>query len=115
APAPRPVQYFEQMGHRGLWAGGWKVTTYHEPGQPFDDDEWGLFHLDEDFSECHDLRHEHPGKLRELTDLWWAEAHDHGVLPLDDRTIELFTAPPRPDSVHARRTYAYQPPMSHIP
>src|SRR5437763_2141255 len=48
APAPRSVQYFEQMGHRGLWADGWKATTYHQAGQPFDDDEWGLFNLDED-------------------------------------------------------------------
>ena len=29
------------MGHRGLWADGWKITTYHQPGEPFDDDEWG--------------------------------------------------------------------------
>ena len=60
APAPRPIQYFEQMGHRGLWADGWKVTTYHEQGQPIDDDEWALYHLDADFSECHDVSAEHP-------------------------------------------------------
>jgi arylsulfatase len=115
APAPRQVQYFEQMGHRGLWAEGWKITTYHEQGRPIDDDEWGLFHLDEDFSECHDLAAEHPERLREMTDAWWVEAGEHGVLPLDDRTIELFGGAPRPGSVHARKDYVYFPPIAHIP
>jgi arylsulfatase len=115
APSPRSVQYFEQMGHRGLWADGWKITTYHEQGQPFDDDEWGLFHLDSDFSECHDLADRHPEKLRELIDLWWVQAGEHGVLPLDDRTIELFGGVPRPGTVHARGEYVYRPPLSHVP
>ncbi|MBI2709133.1 MAG: arylsulfatase [Actinobacteria bacterium] len=116
APAPRRVQYFEQMGHRGIWVDGWKATTYHEPGHPFDDDEWGLYHLDADFSECHDLAADQPEKLRELADRWWVEAGAHGVLPLDDRTIELFGAPPRPGSPHAvGGRYVYRPPVSHVP
>jgi len=115
APAPRRVQYFEQMGHRGIWADGWKATTYHEQGRPFEEDQWGLFHLDEDFSECHDLAAEHPEKLQELIELWWIEAGDKGVLPLDDRTIELFSGAPRPGTVHARPNYVYVPPLSHIP
>jgi arylsulfatase A-like enzyme len=115
APAPRPMQYFEQMGHRGLWADGWKITTYHEQGVPIDDDEWALYHLDDDFSECHDLSAMHPDKLRDLIDLWWVEAGRHGVLPLDDRTIELFGGTPRPGTVHARKQYTYFPPIAHIP
>jgi arylsulfatase A-like enzyme len=115
APAPRRVQYFEQMGHRGLWADGWKITTYHTQGQPFDDDEWALYHLDADFSECLDRSAEYPDKLRELIGAWWAEAGQHGVLPLDDRSIELFGAAPRPGTVHARRDYVYYPPVTHIP
>ena len=75
AAAPtRGIQYFEQMGHRGLWPDGWKAVTYHEQGTPFDDDEWELYHLDDDFSECHDLAAAEPEKLRELVDAWWAEA-----------------------------------------
>ena len=115
APAPRSIQYFEQMGHRGLWADGWKITTYHEQGQPIDDDEWALFHLDDDFSECHDVSAEHPDKLRELIDAWWVEAGRHGVLPLDDRTIELFGGAARPGTVHARKQYTYFPPIAHVP
>ncbi len=115
ALAPRTTQYFEQMGHRGIWSDGWKATTYHEQGQPFDDDEWGLFHLDEDFSECHDVAAEHPEKLRALIDQWWVEAGQYGVLPLDDRTIELFAVAARPGTVHARDEYVYLPPVSHVP
>lgn len=115
APAPRSVQYFEQMGHRGIWAQGWKATTYHHPGHPYDDDEWELFHLDEDFSECHDLSASEPERLRQMVDLWWAQAGTMGVLPLDDRTIELFGAQGRPATPHGRRVYRYLAGTSHIP
>ncbi|HET7651555.1 MAG TPA: arylsulfatase [Acidimicrobiales bacterium] len=115
APPPRRIQYFEQMGHRGLWSDGWKITTYHFEGRPFDDDEWALFRLDDDFSECHDVAAEHPDVLRSLIDAWWSEAGRHDVLPLDDRTIELFGGTPRPATVHARSEYVYFPPLAHIP
>src|SRR5690606_6493312 len=115
APPPRRVQYFEQMGHRGLWADGWKITTYHEPGQPFDEDRWGLYHLDEDFSECHALAGVQPGRVVAMVEQWWAEAEADGSLPLDDRTTELFMAAPRPGSVQDRDTYVYRPPVSQLP
>jgi arylsulfatase A-like enzyme len=115
APAPRSSQYFEQMGHRGIRVDGWKATTYHVPGHPYDDDEWELFHLDEDFSECHDVAADHPDKLRELVDTWWTEAGAMGVLPIDDRTIELFGATARPGTAHDRDRYVYLHPTSHVP
>lgn len=120
AAPPRRVQYFEQMGHRGIWAldaegTAWKATTYHEAGRPYGDDEWELFCLTDDFSECRNLAAERPDKLREMIDLWWTQAGEMGVLPLDDRTIELFGGAPRPGTPHARTTYEYLPPISHIP
>ena len=115
APSPRDVQYFEQIGHRGIYANGWKAVTWHQSGTPFDADNWELFNLNDDFSECHNLAESNPEKLKEMVDLWWEEAEHYGVLPLDDRSIELFGAPPRPHTPHARRTYEYFPPISHIP
>ncbi len=113
---PKEVQYFEMMGHRGLWADGWKAVTRHLAGTPFDDDQWELYHVDEDPSECRDLAAEHPEVLERLVARWWEEAERHGVLPLDDRTVELFGARFRERSPHRPdRHYTYRPPMSRIP
>jgi arylsulfatase A-like enzyme len=75
-----------------IYADGWKAVTRHQPGVAFDDDTWELYHLAEDRSETVDLAVDRADKLAELIDLWWLEADEHGVLPLDDRTIELFGA-----------------------
>jgi arylsulfatase len=110
------VQYYEMMGHRGIYADGWKAVTRHQPGIPFENDRWELYHLAEDRSECRDLAAAMPEKLAELVDLWWSEAEDQGVLPLDDRTIELFFTRYRDHSPHPlSRRYTYRPPMSPLP
>ncbi|MBW1710722.1 MAG: arylsulfatase [Deltaproteobacteria bacterium] len=113
-PTRKHVQYFEMFGHRGIWCDGWKAVAWHRQGTDFDDDEWELYHVDEDFSECHDLAKEKPEKLREMMDLWWAEAGKYGVLPLDDRTWQLFGGTPRPYTPRSRRRYVIYPPVSHI-
>jgi hypothetical protein len=116
APSAKEVQYFEMMGHRGIWAEGWKAVTRHLPGVAFDDDQWELYHVAVDRSECHDRAVDEPERLAAMVDLWWAEADEHGVLPLDDRTIELFGARFRDGSPHrAERHYTYRPPMSSMP
>ena len=115
APPRRDVQYFEMLGHRGIWSGGWKAVTHHQPRTPFDDDRWELYHLDKDFSECRDLAETQPERLKELVDLWWREAEQHGVLPLDDRGAALlFRAARRPGLPTSRNRFVYHPPVSHI-
>src|SRR6202030_165673 len=64
AASARPVQYFEMVGHRGLWMDGWKAVTHHESGVPFDADDWELYHLDADFSEADNLAKAHPDRLQ---------------------------------------------------
>ncbi len=115
-PSRKGVQYYEMMGHRGVYRDGWKAVTRHEPGTSFDDDVWELYHLEADRSECADLAAELPEVVAELVDLWWTEAEDQGVLPLDDRTIELFFTRYRERSVHPpSRRYTYYPPMTPLP
>ncbi len=115
-PSRKSVQYFEMMGHRGVYADGWKAVTRHQSGTSFDDDRWELYHVAQDRSESRDLAEGHPEKLAELTELWWREAEEHGVLPLDDRTVELFGARFRDRSPHpADRRYRYRPPMTPLP
>ena len=116
APTEPRIQYFEMMGHRGIYADGWKAVTRHRAGVPYDDDRWELYDLRVDASECEDLASVHPDTLTRLIALWWEEARDHGVLPLDDRTVELFGSRFREHSTHpADRTYTYRPPMAPLP
>ena len=118
-PAAAPtntLQYFEMAGSRALVAGEWKAVCKHQAGADYDTEPWELYRLSDDWSECHDLAGQEPAKLAELVALWWAEADRHGVLPLDDRMVELFGARFRPNSTHpADRRYVYRPPMSPLP
>ncbi|MSZ30464.1 MAG: sulfatase-like hydrolase/transferase, partial [Actinobacteria bacterium] len=50
APSNKKIQYFEMHGHRGLYSDGWKAVTKHTPGVSFDDDDWELYHIEEDRS-----------------------------------------------------------------
>ena len=90
APPPKDTQYFEMFGHRGIWHDGWKAVAYHPPYTPFEDDRWELYHLDQDFSEVHDLAEQEPGRLEALQAEWWRQAAANKVLPLDDRFAERF-------------------------
>lgn len=114
APTQKQTQIFEMVGHRGIWHRGWKAVAFHERGKSFDDDVWELYHIDRDFSECHDLASKDPDKLREMVDLWWAEAGRIGALPLDERLGELFGGTPPPGTPRARRRWVYHPPIDHV-
>ncbi|HEV8298726.1 MAG TPA: arylsulfatase [Acidimicrobiales bacterium] len=105
-PTPKVVQYFEMLGNRAIWHDGWKAVTYHAPGSNFDNDVWELYHVDADFSECHDIARERPEKLQELVDLWWKEAERNQVLPLDDRILERFHVP-KPKPITSRSRFVY--------
>ncbi len=115
ADTTREAQYFEMFGHRGIWVDGWKAVSWHRYGTEWSDDEWELYHVDEDFSETNDLAAEEPEKLRELIDRWWVEAGKHGVLPLDDRTVEINQPSQLPGAPHAGLRYHYTPPIAHVP
>ncbi|HLH27419.1 MAG TPA: arylsulfatase, partial [Acidimicrobiales bacterium] len=116
APDARTVQYFEMMGHRALYLEGWKAVTRHVPGVPFDEDDWELYHVAYDRSECRNLAAERPDMVARMVERWWQEAERFGVLPLDDRTIELFGARYRDHSPHRPdRHYRYVPPMAPMP
>lgn len=87
-PTRKRSQYFELVGDRAMWASGWKAVARHQKGADFSADPWRLYHLDRDFAELNDLSAEHPDTLHKLINLWWSEAREYGVLPLDDRDWE---------------------------
>ncbi|MDH3705423.1 MAG: arylsulfatase [Acidimicrobiia bacterium] len=116
----RTTQYYECWGSRALYHEGWKVVTDHvnqlnpyerermDGSADFRHDRWSLFHSAEDFVEAHDLAADRPDKLRELIDLWWAEAGRNGVLPLDDAVVHRFPHMHMPYS-GMRSRYELQP------
>src|SRR5207248_268129 len=63
----------------------------------------------------HTLAAEHPEKVRELINLWFAEAGANDALPLDDRSpLEIFTTP-RPQLAAPRDRYTYFPDTAEVP
>lgn len=117
----RPVrdrQYFEVFSNRAIYDEGWIACAQHTfpwrqdyaPGN-WEKDRWELYHLDEDYSENHDLADEHPDKLETLKKLFDEEAKKYDVYPLDDRGAGRLAEPkPPPGGAHPdRRQFTYYP------
>ena len=116
APATNRVQYFENAGSLAVVADNWKAVLKHAMGFPYDGEKWELYDLSADRSECNDLADSMPEKLEQMIELWWEQAEANGVLPLDDRGVQLFGARFRANSPHPEdRRYVYRPPMSPLP
>ena len=114
-PATNTLQYFEMSGSRALVAGSWKAVCRHRLGDDFDTEQWELYDLSVDASECDDLAARRPEKLAELIELWWTEAERNGVLPLDDGWVGAFSLRLNDRSPHpVDRRYRYRLPMSPI-
>jgi arylsulfatase len=118
APSTRKTQFYSMLGSRAVWHEGWKAVTTHPAisgWSNFNDDTWELYHTDVDRSELHDLAAEHPDKLRELVNLWFAEAGANQAFPLDDRSaLEIFITP-RPQLSAPRDRYVYLPDIADVP
>ena len=117
APSGRTTQYFEMFACRAIYHEGWKAVVYHtiqDTRQSFDDDVWELYDLEADPSECDDLAEKHAEKVKELVELWWAEAERYNVLPLDNRPFSDFVFN-RPRSIPRRGQYVYYPGGAMIP
>lgn len=88
------TQYFEMFGNRAMYQDGWLARTIHKapwephPRRDLTEDIWELYNTNEDFSLANDLSAQNPEKLKELQDLFMAEAEKYHVLPIDDRTVE---------------------------
>lgn len=114
APTAKKVQYYEMLGSRAIWAGGWKAVTWHEKGADYNKEKWELYNTNEDFTESNDLSASDPGKLKELISLWWEEAKKYNVLPLDDRRYERTADTSRPVASVAKDIYTYYPGTSVV-
>ena len=103
APGARRTQFFSMLGSRGIWHDGWKAVTTHPTVSGwgnFNEDEWELYHTDVDRSELHNLAAQYPDKVREMVNLWYAEAGANDGFPLDDRSSAGSWSPTGPSSLH---------------
>jgi arylsulfatase len=122
APSTHTHQYFEMLGNRAMYRDGWMASCRHgrlpwETASPagFDGDRWELYNIAEDFSQGVDLAQQEPARLRELQDLFMADAARYNVLPLDDRMAERLDVTLRPGYFTGRETVTFYPGMTRLP
>jgi arylsulfatase A-like enzyme len=123
APGRRRTQYFEMFVNRALYHDGWwaasRVNVPWEASQPANPDTatWELYNLNEDFAQANNLAETNHDKLRELQDMWWAEAARYSVLPLDSRKTERLSAElqGRPSLAGKRQSFTYYPGTAALP
>ncbi|MBO1347729.1 MAG: sulfatase-like hydrolase/transferase [Hormoscilla sp. GUM202] len=127
------TQYFEMMGNQGIYHDGWMASalrrapwlTTYEPGT-LTNMNWELYYIPEDFSQACDLMQmanwsqdcqdlmasstisgmlEDPDQIEDK--MFFAEAGQHKVLPLDDRQAERQDPSHRPSLTAGRDTFTY--------
>ena len=75
---------------------------------------WELYNIADDYSKGDDLAAKMPDKLRELQDLFIAEAEKYNVFPLDNSVLPRIIAP-RPSTTAGRNTFTYSGELQSIP
>jgi arylsulfatase len=118
APTRKKRQFYSMLGTRGMWEDGWLAAAVHAPftGKGhFDQDQWQLYHVDEDRSESIDLAKQYPEKLAALKKAWDEEARTNLALPIDDRTATEMLAIERPSAEPPRDRYVYYPGTAPVP
>lgn len=124
APTQHQTQYFEMLGNRAIYHEGWVAATTpatlpwelstKTPPDVITGYNWELYNVDEDPTQFTDLAAKMPDKLKELQDLFYAEAKKYNVLPLDNSTLARWNAP-RPNLTAGRTEFTYQGELSGVP
>jgi arylsulfatase A-like enzyme len=90
APSRHTLQYYYIFGSRSIYHDGWKaelpypnsfLTGNAQNKQPFDENAWELYNLNEDYTERIDLAKKYPEKLNELKALFEEQAKAHHLYP----------------------------------
>ncbi|MBR8831398.1 MAG: hypothetical protein N5P05_002045 [Chroococcopsis gigantea SAG 12.99] len=129
------TQYFEMFGHRSIYHEGWRAVCPW-PGASFTEaatksrffgspiskevlndleaNDWELYHVEEDYAECHNLAAQHPDKVIEMVSRWWIEAGKYNVLPIDGDVRSRLSVE-RPTIAKPRQQFVYYPKGSPVP
>jgi arylsulfatase len=124
APSKRSTQYFEMLGNRAIYHEGWVACTtpatlpWELSSKPAPDVitgyQWELYNVAEDPTQSNDLAAKMPDKLKEMQDLFYAEAAKNNVLPMDNTTLARWNAP-KPSLSAGRTEFTYSGAIANIP
>ncbi len=116
APSPHKIQYFEMMGVQGLYNDGWMLSAVPirppwdllgkailDPASAF---KFELYDVRHDWTQYTDVAAQNPVKMKEMTDLMFAEFAKYQVLPLD-ASVATRMVSPRPSISGGRRVFTY--------
>jgi arylsulfatase len=123
-PSRHKTQYFEMFGQWALYHEGWLLSTKvnRAPWEafgpanpdPLNNQVFQLYDLTTDFSQSNDIAAQHPEKVKEMRDMFLAEAKKYQVLPLDASVAARIVAP-RPNITAGRTEFVYTRPMVGLP
>ncbi|HUK09459.1 MAG TPA: arylsulfatase [Stellaceae bacterium] len=125
APTRHKTQYFEMFGVQGLYNDGWMLSAvptrapWELLGKAITDPasayKFELYDVHKDWTQYTDVSQANPRKMKEMTDLMFAEFAKYQVLPLDASVATRLVAP-RPNLTAGRKVFTYSgEPMTGIP
>jgi arylsulfatase len=123
-PTRHNTQYFEMMGQWALYKDGWFLSTKVDRApweafgpanpDPLNNQTLQLYNLNQDFSQTDDLAAKNPEKVKEMKQMFIAEARKYQVFPLDASVAARIIAP-RPNITAGRSEFVYTRPMTGLP
>jgi arylsulfatase len=122
------TQYFEMLGNRAIYHDGWIAATTPAtipwllntaaPPDVITGYKWELYNVGDlqsvDPTENNDLAAGRPDKLKQMQDIFYAEAKKFDVLPLDNSTLTRWNAP-RPHLRAGRNVFTYSGELISVP
>ncbi len=124
AASRHKTQYFEMMGQYALYHEGWLLSTKvnRAPWQafgaanqdPLNNQVFQLYDLRKDFTQSEDVAAKHSQTVKEMRQMFVAEAKKYQVFPLDASVAGRIVAP-RPNITAGRTEFVYKRPMTGLP
>ncbi len=128
AKSHRTTQYFEMLGNRAIYQDGWVANTTpatlpwelstKEPPDVITGYQWELYNVGDlqtgDLTESNNLATQMPDKLKQMQNVFYAEAKKYDVLPLDNSSLSRWNAP-KPNLTGNRKVFTYTGTLSGIP
>ncbi|MDP2471933.1 MAG: arylsulfatase [Candidatus Palauibacterales bacterium] len=124
APSRHTTQYFEMFGQWALYHEGWLLSTKvnRAPWEafgaanedPLNNQVLELYDLTTDFSQSHNVADQNPDRVKQMKELFVAEAKKFQVFPMDASVAARIVAP-RPNITAGRTEFVYTYPMVGLP